>query len=78
MQTGNGIEERVFHEVVQEYEAKIKHLENLIYDNKEIYKLKERVKELQLERERLIQALEISGDRTFYKKQLDCNLRKGN
>lgn len=65
-----GVEERIIKEVVEEYEAKIRGLEKLLYDNTEVYKLKKQVKELELQRQRLIAALETSGDRTFFIKQL--------
>ena len=74
---GGGIEERVLKEIVEEYETKIKNLERLVFDNKEIYKLKEQVKELQGERERLIHAMELQGDRTFFMRQLNSRQKKG-
>ena len=43
---GGGIEERVLKEIVEEYETKIRNLERLLYDNQQIYKLKEQIKEL--------------------------------
>jgi hypothetical protein len=36
------------------------------------------VKELEIQRERLIQALEMTGDRTFFIKQLVNRQKKGN
>lgn len=72
-----GVEEKIIKEVVEEYEAKIRGLEKLLYDNTEVYKLKKQVKDLELQRQRLIAALETSGDRTFFIKQLMSRQKRG-
>lgn len=65
-----GVDEQVVQNLVQEYEAKIEHLESELRDNALQRQLKEQVNSLELERDRLIQALEYSSDRTFFTKFL--------
>ena len=74
---GGGIENGVLKEIVEEYETKIRNLERLLYDNKQIQGLKEQIAELSGEKQRLIHALELTGDRTFFIKQLNARQKKG-
>jgi len=68
-----GIDEKVFQEVIQEYENKIKTLESQIVNNVHVRTLKDKVQELMMERDRLIKALELNCDRTFFTKQMNAN-----
>lgn len=68
-----GIDEKVFQEIIQEYENKIKTLESQIVNNVHVRTLKDKVQELMMERDRLIKALELNCDRTFFTKQMNAN-----
>lgn len=75
--SNGGFGEKILKEVVEEYETKIRQLERRLFENNEVQSLKQEVSELNLERERLIHALEINGDRTFFTKQLQNKQKSG-
>ena len=62
-------------DVINEYEDKIAELELKLYnkDKNEVFMLNERISELESERERLAQALEMASDRRFCTKLLYQN-----
>ena len=72
-----GANDHLLREVVKEYEAKIKALEHQLANNPEVAALKNTVRELQSERDRLVHALELNCDRTFFTKQLALRQREG-
>lgn len=59
-------------DVINEYEDKVADLELRLYnkDKNEVFMLNEKISELESERERLVQALELASDRRFCTKVL--------
>lgn len=77
MRAKAGIEHKIVQEIITEYETKIAQLEQMVTDHAELSKLQKQVKDLKSERDRLAFALEMSGNRTFFIKQLMNTQRKG-
>ena len=72
-----GIDEKVFREIVNEYETKIRSLEHELMNNIEVKKLKDMLQEARLERDRLEYALAMNGDRTYISKLLQVRQKEG-
>jgi len=72
-----GIEENIFKEIIEEYETKIRGFEKVINEDTLTRKLKDEVGDLKLERDRLVHALQLVGDRTFFTKQMSHQQKRG-
>ena len=63
-----GIGEHVMQEIIKEYDLKIQKLEMQVKNNQQVQQLTDQVSILQTERDRLIKAVELLGDRSFFTK----------